>query len=258
MLRGVRDEVIGRLFRMTRFRRGWTQKELSERTGLSESTTSRIENGQAGRYRLHVVQKHGDALGLRVEIQVTGRGGEAARLLDEEHAAIVEHVAAILSEDGWLVDVEPSYSIYGERGRIDLLAFHHSTGTLLVVEVKTEITDLQALFGSLSVKERLAPKLAAQRGWDVRRVATLLAVADTHANRSSVRVHVTLFGRFERHADRVRAWIHRPDEEHRSLLLNVPASAASRPRWLATKRRMRHGGDPERMRGLDPQPDAPS
>jgi len=255
MLRGVRDEVMGRLFRMARFRRGWTQKELSDRTGLSESTTSRIEGGQAGRYRLHVVQKHGDSLGLRVEIQVTGRGGEAARLLDEEHAAIVEHVAAILGGDGWLVDVEPSYSIYGERGRMDLLAFHLVTGTLLVVEVKTEITDLQALFGSLSVKERLAPKLAAERGWDVRRVATLLAVADTHANRSSVGAHGTLFGRFERHAGRVRAWIHRPDAEHRSLLLAVPASAASRPRWLATRRRVRHGGHPDQKRDLEAERD---
>lgn len=248
----MRDEVIGRFFRMTRYRRGWTQKELSKHAGISETVISRIEGGQASRYRLKVVQHHGDGLGLRVEVQVTGRGGEAARLLDDEHAAIVEHVAAALAADGWLVEPEPSFSVYGERGRIDLLAYHPDTGTLLIVEVKAEVTDLQALFGSLGVKERLAPQLAAARGWKVERVATLLAVADVERNRRTVRAHPTLFGRFERHGMRVRAWLHRPRVQTSSLLLYVAAPAASREAWLAARRRVRHS--PPRPRTPKPSP----
>ena len=235
----MRDEVIGRLFRMTRFRRGWTQKQLSARAAISETAVSRIEGGQAGRYRLRVVQRHGDVLGLRVEVQVTGRGGETDRLLDDEHAAIIEYIASVLAAEGWQVGVEPSFNVYGERGRMDLLAFHPATGTLLVVEVKTEITDLQALFGSLSTKERLAPSLASARGWEVQRVATLIAVADVDRNRRIIRAHGTLFRGFERHGARVRAWMHRPREGARSLLLYVGAASVDRTRWIATKRRVR-------------------
>lgn len=236
----MRDAILGRLFRMTRFRRRWTQSDLSARAGVSTAVISRIEAGQASRYRLTVIQRHGDALGLRVEMQVTGRGGDAARLMDEEHAAIVEHVAAVLRSAGWVVEPEVSFNHYGDRGRIDLLAFHSGSGTLLIAEVKTEITDLQALFGSLDVRARQAPRLAAARGWAARQITTLLAVADVERNRRTIRSHRTLFERFERHGMRVRAWVRRPRPRRSSLLLYVAASAASRPEWVATKRRVRH------------------
>lgn len=239
----MRDVAIGRLFRMTRFRRGWTQAELSRRAGVSTAVIGRIESGQASRYRLSIVQRHGDALGLRVEIHVTGRGGDAARLLDEEHAAIVEHVASVLRSAGWTVEPEVSFNHYGDRGRIDLLAFHPASGTLLIVEVKTEIADLQELFGSLDVRERLAPRLAAARGWAVERVATLLAVADVERNRRTIRDHRTLFEGFERHGMRVRAWLRRPRPRRSSLLLYVAASVTSRETWLATKQRVRLAPD---------------
>lgn len=236
----MREHVIGRLFRMTRYRRGWTQEELSARAGISTSAISRIEGGQAMRYRLRTVQRLGDALDLRVEILVTGRGGESARLLDEEHAAIVEHIAAMLTREGWVVVAEPSFNVYGDRGRLDLLAFHPTTGALLIVEVKTEITDLQQLFGSLSVKERLAPSLAVERGWQVSQVATLLAVADANANLRAIRAHPTLFRGFESSRPSVKAWLHAPSTGTRSLLLRVPARTLGRKAWIATKRRVRH------------------
>jgi transcriptional regulator with XRE-family HTH domain len=112
----MRDAVIGRLFRMTRFRRGWTQAELAMKAGLSPTVISRIEAGQASRYRLAVLQRHGDALGLRAEIGVMGRGGEAVRLLDEEHAAIVEYVATLLRHAGWSVDAEASFTTSAIEG----------------------------------------------------------------------------------------------------------------------------------------------
>lgn len=50
-----------------------------------------------------------------------------------------------------------------------LLAFDPQTGTLVIVEVKTQLLDLQDLFGKLDVKTRLAATIAKQRGWTVRR-----------------------------------------------------------------------------------------
>lgn len=236
----MRELVLGRMLRMIRLRSDWTQSDVAARAGISVSVVSRIENGHAARYRLATIQRHGDALGIRIEITAIGRGGEAARLDDEEHAAIVEWLATTLIGEGWLVVPEASFSVYGERGRIDLLAFHPPTGTLLVVEVKTELADLQQLFGSLDVKSRHASAIASERGWQPTRIATLLAVADTSANREVVQHHATLFGRFERHAARISAWFHRPRATTDDLLLYVPARHARRGAWLATRRRVRH------------------
>lgn len=100
-----------------------------------------------------------------------------ARLLDEEHAAIVETMAASLAEAGWQVEAESSYSEYGERGRIDLLAFDQASRVLAVVEVKTELADLQELFGNLNAKARLAPGVGRRNGWNSSRVMTVPAAA---------------------------------------------------------------------------------
>lgn len=82
------------------------------------------------------------------------------RLSDEEHAAIVEVLATWFRAQGFVVDVEASFSEWGERGRIDLLAFDPRTRTLVIVEVKSQLLDLQDLFGSMDVKERLSSTIA--------------------------------------------------------------------------------------------------
>lgn len=183
-----------------------------------------------------MLRAHAAVLDLRVEIRLVGRGADVARLLDDEHAAIVEAVAAALVRAGWAVEPEASYSEYGERGRIDLLAFDPAGRVLAVVEVKTELADLQDLFGSLDAKVRLAPALGRRKGWHASRVARVLAVAATEANRSVVRAHPALFAHFESRGlcDR---WLQVRDQER--VLLWIPASAAGRPSWLAGRKRVR-------------------
>ena len=41
---------------------------------------------------------------------------------------------------------EVSFSVYGERGSIDILAFHASTGSLLVIEIKSVVPDMQSIW----------------------------------------------------------------------------------------------------------------
>ena len=65
--------------------------------------------------------------------------------------------AALLEAEGWLTAAEVTYSGYGERGSIDLLAFHPATRTLLVVEVKTEIASVEETLRRHDAKVRLAP-----------------------------------------------------------------------------------------------------
>jgi len=230
----MRDLEVGRLLRMLRIRRGWRLRDVADRCGLSPATIGRMELGSIS--SVLVLRAHAAVMDLRVEFRVAGRGADVARLLDEEHAAIVETIAASMARVGWQVEAEASYSEFGERGRVDLLAFHPATTVLAVTEVKTDLADLQDLFGSLNVKARLAPGLGRRRGWRASRVVSVLAVAATAANRAVVGVHPALFSPFERRWLRDRGL---PTLNRDQVLVWIPASAAGRRGWLAGRKRVR-------------------
>lgn len=142
---------------------------------------------------LAMLDRHASALDLRLDLRLVGRSGQVVRMADEEHAAIVESIAEWLRQSGFQVEVEASFSEWGERGRIDLLAYDPHTRTVVIVEVKTLLLDLQELLGSLDVRERLIEAIARRRGWRIERRVTMLAVAASAANRSVVRSHSALF-----------------------------------------------------------------
>jgi hypothetical protein len=207
---------------------------VADRCGLSPATIGRTELGSIS--SVLVLRVHAAVMDLRVEFRVVGRGADVARLLDEEHAAIVETMAASMTRVGWQVEAEASYSEYGERGRVDLLAFHPATTVLAVAEVKTDLADLQDLFGSLNVKARLAPRLGRRRGWRASRVVSVLAVSATAANRAVVGAHPALFSPFE------SRWLRDhglPTLNRDPVLLWIPASAVGRRGWLAGRKRVR-------------------
>ena len=61
-----------------------------------------------------------------------------------------------------------------------------------MIELKTEITDVQEMLGTLDRKRRLAPKVARARGWDAAVVATWLIVAAGRTNRRHFEAHRTM------------------------------------------------------------------
>ncbi|MGH2428147.1 MAG: helix-turn-helix domain-containing protein, partial [Candidatus Limnocylindria bacterium] len=115
----MRDRVVAGLFRAARIRQDLRQTDVSERCGLSRATIGRHEDGDLEGTTVRALRKHAEALGLRVDLTIRGQTGEILR--DEEHAAIGNYLKHELETDGWEVVAEASYSIYGERGRIDLL-----------------------------------------------------------------------------------------------------------------------------------------
>jgi transcriptional regulator with XRE-family HTH domain len=229
----MRAIPTGRLLRMLRIRKDWRQSDVAGKAELSPAVIARHEGGIIG--SLTALERHAGVFGLRIDVRLVGRSGELVRLADEEHAAIVETLATWFRSVGFLVEAEASFSEWGERGRIDLLAFDPETGTLVVVEVKTQLLDLQDLFGALNVKERLGATVAERRGWSVRRRMSVLGVADTSANRGIVRQHPSLFASFARR--RLTASAVRGGEPR--LLHWVSAPRASRGAWIAGRRRAR-------------------
>jgi transcriptional regulator with XRE-family HTH domain len=189
------DLGFGRLIRLARIRRGWTQLELATRAGVSRTGASRVERGQLGRIPLDSVRSIAEVLDIRVEVQPRARAVDIDRVLNARHAALAEFTVGWLSAiPGWAVRPEVSFSEYGERGVIDLLGWHAGARALLVVELKTELVDFGELLAVLGMKHRLASRAARQFGWEPATVASCLLVADSMTNRRRASNHRALLG----------------------------------------------------------------
>ena len=60
------DTKVGELLKGARRQRGWSQGELAKRSGVSQSTIWRIENGLIAEPKIGVVLKFAEALGLDI------------------------------------------------------------------------------------------------------------------------------------------------------------------------------------------------
>ena len=162
-MRRVDDRRVGLIVRMLRRRRGWRQRDLAARSGLSQSFVSQLERGHVDRVSVGTLRQVLGALDARAALEVRWRGGDVDRLLDERHAALVGEIVGQLRHSRWLTAVEVTYARFGERGSIDVLAHRPDVGALLIVEVKSELTSLEETLRRLDQKVRLAPEIARER-----------------------------------------------------------------------------------------------
>jgi transcriptional regulator with XRE-family HTH domain len=208
----VEDSRVGRQLRAIRQRQGWRQVDVAERAGVSQPAISRAERGQIEAMPLATLRRVARAVDADVTVVVRWRAGELDRLLDEEHATSVGTVAAWLARRRWDARTEVTFSIYGERGSIDLLAWHEETRTALVVEVKTELTSVEETLRRHDAKARLARRIASDRfGWQPRAVGRLLTLPDTSTARRRVERHGSVLDRaYPLRGKAVRAWVRSP------------------------------------------------
>src|SRR5215208_4922245 len=151
------DYRVGAALRALRLDRRWTQEKLSKISGVSRAVISRVEHGRIERVPVGTIRRLFDALEARANIFVRWRGGELDRLIDARHAAVQESVARRLAlMKDWVVEAEVTFSIYGERGSVDLVAWHRERRSLLVVEVKISVADVGALIRQVDRYRRLA------------------------------------------------------------------------------------------------------
>lgn len=184
---------FGRSVRALRTRHGWTQDELSERARLSRTKAGRIERDQICRIAFGDLEAVALALDGQLGLDFRWRGEAFDRLIDERHAALVAAIVRIFLSAGWEVEVEVSFSIYGERGSIDVFARHPPTGFVAVVEVKASIGEAGGTLIGVDRKARLAPAIARERGWRCTGVAKLLVVAEGNTARDRINRHRDAF-----------------------------------------------------------------
>ncbi len=202
---------FGLAVRALRRRRGWRQEDLAVRVRVSRAAVWRVERGRADRLTIRTLERLVEALGARLDWRLLWGGEALDRLLDQDHAALVEVVVRELAALGWEPATEVSFSIRGERGSIDVLAFHQASATLLVVEVKSVVPDVQATLVTLDRKTRLAAEIARSRGWRAARVGRLLVAPDDRTARRRVAAHgATFAGAFPARGWAVRRWLRDP------------------------------------------------
>ena len=185
---------VGRQIRAVRVHRGWTQQDLAERAEVHRSVVSRIERGQARALSLATLLDVAGALDMRISVKAWWRAGDLERLVNGRHSLLHESVARHFADrlPAWVLAPEVSFALYAERGVIDILAWHPDTRSLLVIELKTDIVDVNELIGTLDRKRRHAAEVARARGWDPVTVSCWVIVAGGRTNRARVAAHRTM------------------------------------------------------------------
>lgn len=102
-------------------------------------------------------------------------------------------VVGQLQLNGWECQAEVTFNVYGERGAIDVLAWHRTQAALLVIEVKTVVPDIGPMLGTLNRKTRMARRIAAEHGWRPATVPRILVFAEGPTTRRHVARHRATF-----------------------------------------------------------------
>ncbi len=239
----MQDARVGAAFRAVRLRRGWRQADVAHRARVSPGVVSLIERGHLDRVSVPAFRRVAAALEIRAEISLSLPHGEIERLLAAGHAALHESLARYLTGlPGWVHAPEVSFAVYGERGIIDILAFHPGTGSLLVIELKTELVSLENLLGTMDIRMRHAAQIARERGWHPKTVSAWIVFADSATNHRRVKSHDhALRAAFPADGRTMRRWLRRPSGSIRALSFWANDSVTTANRVVAGRRRVRVG-----------------
>jgi transcriptional regulator with XRE-family HTH domain len=242
----VDDLRLGAVLRAIRHRRGWRQRDLAEAVGVHRSMVSRVERGHADDHTIRAIRDLAASLDIRIELVPRWRGADLERLINAGHARLHEQVARLFAGlVGWVAAPEVSFSIFGERGIVDLLAWHEASGALLVVELKTDIVDVNELIGTIDRKRRLAPRIGQERGWAPAAVGSWVVVTDSSTNRRRVEAHRTLLrSAFPADGRTVSAWLRQPSGSISGLSFLSAAHGGHGKRSAESIHRVRRASEP--------------
>jgi transcriptional regulator with XRE-family HTH domain len=114
------DIRVGSIIRAVRLRRGLRQCDVAASAGVAQSMVSLVERGGLEETSLRIVRRVATAVGVSLPFDPRWRGAGLVRLMDARHAGIVDTVVQRLRELSWEVRTEHTFSVYGERGSIDV------------------------------------------------------------------------------------------------------------------------------------------
>lgn len=217
------------------------QSDVAGASRVSTSTVSRIERSHLDSLSLGAIRSVARALDIRLDLTPRWRGGGLDRLVNARHSALHETLAqGFRTTPAWKLMPEVSFSIFGERGIIDVLAWHEASRALLVVELKTDVVDVQELIGSIDRKRRLGWRVAEERGLSPLTVSCWVAIVAAGTNRRRVDRHAAVLANaFPVRGVRLRGWLRRPDGEIAALSFVPILHAGTSKQSRSTGRRVR-------------------
>jgi hypothetical protein len=175
---------------------------------------SLIERGGLEETSLVVIRRVGTALGMSLPFDPHWRGVELSKLLDERHAALLPVAVQRLTALGWLCVPEHTFNEWGERGSVDVFAWHAPLRAVLCVEIKTRLVDLQDLLSTEDRKRRLASTLARKMGWKPLVVGSVVVLPEeTWARNALARYRAVFDVKFPLRTVEVRDWLRNPSRD---------------------------------------------
>lgn len=235
------DLRLGALVRAVRRQRGWRQIDLAAAAAVSASLVSLIERGHFDTLALRTVRRVAAVLEIRLDLAGRWRGGDADRLLGARHSALHEAMARFFATlAGWIALPEVTFSVYGERGVIDILCWFPARRLLLVIELKTDLIDVQALLGQVDRYRRLAADIARERGWNPASTSVWVVFADTKTNRRRVAAHRSVLRSvFPADGHAMRRWLHAPQGSIAALSFWTDSNPGGVGRRIVPPKRVR-------------------
>jgi transcriptional regulator with XRE-family HTH domain len=239
------DMRLGSALRSIRIRRGWRQEDVATKADASRWQVGRLERGRIEEVGIATARRVAGALDATIDVRLRWQGADLDRLVNANHSRMQERVVGLLGELGWTPVPEPSFSQFGERGFVDILAWHVGTRAVLVIELKTDIVNFGELVGIVDRKRRLAGRIARERGWTPAGVSVWVTVMDTRTNRRRVAAHQALLrAAFPSDGRTVRAWLQHPGQPIAALGFLTHEQQASTRRGIAGRRRVRRRVSP--------------
>jgi transcriptional regulator with XRE-family HTH domain len=213
------DLRLGLAIRRSRERRRLRQLDIAEGAGVTRQCVSLLERGRVDLLTVHTVRAIAATVGIDLPFAVRGRGAQIDQLIDEEHSAMVNAVVVRLTQEGWETMIEFSFNDYGDRGSVDVLAWHARHQALLVIETKSRLADLQETCRALDIKARVVPRLVGvARGWRPAVVGVLLVVQESTREREAVARRAAIFdSSFPARMVEIRSWLREPSRPIRGL-----------------------------------------
>ena len=223
--------------RALRTERRWRQSDLAARARRSRDAVSRVERAYLAGVTIGTLNNLVEALGATLVVEMRWQGADLGRLVDRAHAQLVERTSRRLTSAGWMTRPEVSFNHFGDRGSCDLIAWHPATRTMLIVEAKTRLGDLQDTLHRLDVKVRVAPILAVGQGWpEPACVARALVLAEERTNRRVLERHAAVFGAFGARGWAAYRWLRRPSGARASLVWFEVLSDSDKGRTISADR----------------------
>jgi len=247
---------FGTTFRAIRLELRLRQSDVAARAGVCQQTVSRVESGRFGSVAVDSVRAAAEAIEADLTMGLRWRGPSLPRLLDRRHARLQDRVVQLLSAARWEVHVEESFNHFGERGSVDVLAWRADRRALLLVEIKTELVDLQDTIRTIDMKARVVPIVAcATRDWRPAAVTSVLVLPDANVHRSAVARHRALLGvALPARTREIRTWLDDPSGPLRGIWFLPNILGEDTKRSAGTTRRVRRKNRPRPGGSRPPAP----